>query len=67
MGALEESEYRRLLSEAGIVEVEVDVTWVYDYRELAERSGDTWDPTAVAALNATGGKVVSAFVQARKP
>jgi len=61
------TERSRLLSEVGFVEVDVDVTRVYDYRELAERSGDTWDPTAVTALNATGGKVVSAFVQARKP
>src|ERR687886_2768654 len=35
-GALEEQEYRRLLGEAGFTNVEVEVTRVYDPKELAE-------------------------------
>src|SRR6185312_11948894 len=35
-GALEENEYRRLLSEAGFRDIEIQVTRVYDPRELAE-------------------------------
>jgi len=76
-GALEEQEYRRLLGEAGFAEVEVDVTRVYDPRELAESigtdggccggAGRTWDDSAFARFDASGGRVVSAFVRARKP
>jgi hypothetical protein len=33
-GALEEGEYRRLLAQAGFVDVEVEVTRVYDYGDL---------------------------------
>ena len=39
-GALEEQEYRRLLADAGFHDVEVEVTRVYDPRELAESIGD---------------------------
>ena len=35
-GALEETEYRSLLSDAGFEDIEVQVTRVYDPRELAE-------------------------------
>ena len=78
-GALEEDEYRRLLADAGFGDVEVEVTRVYDPRELAEslRGGDgsaccggaepSWDESAYARFDASGGRVVSAFVRARKP
>lgn len=78
-GALEEQEYRRLLSEAGFGEVEVEVTRVYDPQELAESIGNSccgggcgaapavsWDETAYARFAASGGRLVSAFVRARK-
>ena len=75
-GALEENEYRRLLTEAGFKDVEIQVTRVYDPRELAESlasgssccGGDspTWDESAYARFDASGGKVVSAFVRAVK-
>ena len=76
-GALEENDYRRLLGEAGFVDVEIQETRVYDPRELAERagteagccggSGPTWDESAYARFDASGGRVFSGFVRARKP
>jgi len=62
-GALEEGEYRRHLEEAGFEEVEVQVTRVHDEAELAEATG------CAAGIPPEGfeGRVVSAFVRARKP
>ena len=79
-GALEEGEYRRLLGAAGFADVEVQVTRVYDPRELAASVGGegadgaccggtspSWDDSAFARFDASGGRVISAFVRARKP
>ena len=75
-GALEETEYRSLLDEAGFEDIEVQVTRVYDPRELEESSrgaggccspGDGFDTSAYARFDASGGRLVSAFVRARKP
>jgi len=77
-GALEEREYRRLLAEAGFAEIDVEVTRVYDPQELAESArggsccgGDRgtaeWDLSAYGRFAASGGRLVSAFVRARKP
>ena len=74
-GALEEGEYRRLLTDAGFGEIEVEVTRVYDPRELAESTrgdgcrGNTaeWDLSAYGRFDAAGGRLVSAFVRAQKP
>jgi SAM-dependent methyltransferase len=80
-GALEEQEYRRLLAGAGFGEVEVEVTRVYDPKELAESArgessccgGDCcggdgeWNLSAYGRFAASGGRLVSAFVRARKP
>ncbi|MDF3016279.1 MAG: arsM [Thermomicrobiales bacterium] len=81
-GALEEQEYRHLLTDAGFSDVEVEVTRVYDPKELAEstRGGDAsccgsdccgstaeWDLSAYGRFEAGGGRLVSAFVRARKP
>lgn len=78
-GALEENDYRRLLAEAGFAEIELEETRVYDPRELAESlrggggssccggSSPDWDDSAYARFDASGGRVVSAFVRARKP
>ncbi len=51
-GALEETTYRRLLADAGFADVEVQVTRVHDRPELEGR---------------IEGRLVSAFVRARKP
>jgi SAM-dependent methyltransferase len=66
-GALEEGEYRALLAEAGFGEIEVEVTRVYDVRQIAANSNRTWDEAAFARFEASGGRLVSAFVRARKP
>ena len=66
-GALEEGEYRRLLTEAGFEGIDVEVTRVYDARQIAESRGQEWDRTALARFDAAGGRMVSAFVRARKP
>ncbi|MCC6315041.1 MAG: arsenite methyltransferase, partial [Thermomicrobiales bacterium] len=75
-GALEENEYRHLLVEAGFAGVEIEVTRVYDPKELAESLGSgngccgasgAWDASAYARFAGSGGRLVSAFVRARKP
>jgi arsenite methyltransferase len=75
-GALEEGEYRRLLSDAGFKDIDIEVTRVYDPRELDESLRDesccggsslTWDDSAFARFDASGGRVISAFVRAVKP
>jgi ubiquinone/menaquinone biosynthesis C-methylase UbiE len=50
-GALEEDTYRRLLSEAGFVDIGVEVTRVYDERDLGPGNG----------------RLVSAFLRATRP
>jgi arsenite methyltransferase len=65
-GALDESEYRRLLAAAGFEEIEIEPTRIYraeDARDLLAGTGI--DPAQVA--EEVDGKVMSAFVRARKP
>ncbi|HYQ83079.1 MAG TPA: methyltransferase domain-containing protein, partial [Rubrobacter sp.] len=65
-GALEEGEYRRLLSEVGFEDIEVEPTRIYNAEDARDFLSSTGlDPEAVAAQ--VDGKVVSAFVRARKP
>jgi ubiquinone/menaquinone biosynthesis C-methylase UbiE len=82
-GALEEREYRQLLADAGFSHIEMVVTRVYDPKELAESIGDSccgssggcgdwgsapsWDESAYGRFAASGGRLISAFVRARKP
>jgi arsenite methyltransferase len=76
-GALEEREYRRLLTDAGFGDIDIEVTRVYDPRELAGSltsessccggSSPAWDESAFARFDASGGRVISAFVRATKP
>jgi SAM-dependent methyltransferase len=81
-GALEEDDYRHLLTDAGFGDIEVEVTRVYDPKDLAESTrgsdasccgsdccGNTteWDLSAYGRFDAAGGRLVSAFVRARKP
>ncbi len=61
-GALEEVAYRRLLARAGFRDVEVQVTRVYDADEIREKSGGD-----AAAWKGWEGRLVSAFVRARRP
>jgi ubiquinone/menaquinone biosynthesis C-methylase UbiE len=66
-GALEEGEYRALLAEAGFGDVDVEVTRVYDPRQIAASANREWDQSALARFDASGGRLVSAFVRAHKP
>ena len=78
-GALEDQEYRALLANAGFGEIDIEMTRVYDPRDLASAlsgegsccgagttGGGTWDESAYARFEASGGRIVSAFVRARK-
>ncbi|MBL8126022.1 MAG: arsenite methyltransferase [Chloroflexia bacterium] len=74
-GALEEREYRDLLTEAGFRDVTVEVTRVYDPRDLAESTGsgaaccgtpEEWDHSAYGRFAASGGRLVSAFIRATR-
>ncbi len=70
-GALEEGEYRRLLAAAGFVDVEMQVTRVHDPKELSGASSCCGADGACGAIEipaaTSGGRIVSAFVRARKP
>jgi arsenite methyltransferase len=76
-GALEEKEYARLLTDAGFVDVDLEPTREYDPRELSAAfageesccggAAPNWDETSYARFDASGGRVYSAFVRARKP
>jgi ubiquinone/menaquinone biosynthesis C-methylase UbiE len=64
-GALQEAEYRGLLAEAGFAEIEVEPTRVYraeDARAFLEEAG-----IDAVGVDEVDGKVMSAFVRARKP
>ena len=64
-GALQETEYRNLLQDVGFEEIEVEPTRIYraeDARSFLQEAGI--DPTGVEEVD---GKVMSAFVRARKP
>jgi ubiquinone/menaquinone biosynthesis C-methylase UbiE len=63
-GALQEHTYRRLLADVGFVDVDVEVTRVYDAREAGAAEAQA---KAFAAVKATGGRLVSAFVRATRP
>lgn len=76
-GALTEAEYRRLLADAGYRDVEVQVTRVHDPAVAAESAGGCCGGTAAPCggapdgaspgAGAAGGRIVSAFVRARRP
>jgi arsenite methyltransferase len=65
-GALEESDYRAKLAGAGFEQIEVEPTRIYsgdDARGFLEKAGLDVD----AAARAIDGKLMSAFIRARKP
>ena len=66
-GALEEREYRSFLAEAGFSDVDVEVTRVYGTDQGCCDDSCSPQQAAFAALDAAGGRFVSAFVRARKP
>ena len=66
-GALEEGEYRQLLSDAGLTDADVEVTREYDPRQVAASAGRNVSPAAFEEFEASGGRIVAAFVRAHKP
>ena len=67
-GALEEETYRQLLAEAGFTAIEVEVTRRYALDDIAQSGAQT----SIASLSdeeraGVDGKIVSAFIRARKP
>jgi len=73
-GALDESEYRQLLAEAGFTEIDIEPTRVYgreDARALLAMDAGTGagaDEAAVeAAVEAAADRFMSAFIRARRP
>jgi SAM-dependent methyltransferase len=69
-GALEENTYLRLLSEAGFEHAGVEVTRVYEARDIAasECCGDSLaTQSGFESFTASGGRLVSAFVRATRP
>jgi arsenite methyltransferase len=65
-GALEETEYRRLLAEVGFEAIEIEPTRIYRAEDAQDfLAGTGVDPESVSAE--VDGKVMSAFVRARKP
>jgi SAM-dependent methyltransferase len=65
-GALEEQEFARLLTEVGFVEPSVEPTRIYQFEDAqAFLSGAGLDAEVLA--REVGGRVMGAFVRARKP
>lgn len=81
-GALEQNDFHALLADAGFENISFQETRAYDPRELFEtaRSGNSsccapgeadvtqeWDGSAWERFEASGGRMISAFVRATKP
>lgn len=68
-GALEEETYRRLLSDAGFVEITFEVTRAFSREDLSEEEqrDAQYNALSEAEQNKLAGVFVSAFVRARKP
>jgi SAM-dependent methyltransferase len=65
-GALEESEYRRLLTDAGFADVGIEPTRIYEFEDARVILADAGlDATSIA--RDVAGRVMGAFVRARKP
>jgi arsenite methyltransferase len=65
-GALEEREYKRLLAEAGFVWVGIEPTRIYAFEDArAVLTGTGLDDDVLA--REVGGRIMGAFIRARKP
>ncbi len=65
-GALEETEYRDLLSQAGFVDIEIEPTRIYHADDVKEFLVGT-ELTSDLLLSQVEGKFMSAFIRAKKP
>jgi len=52
---------------AGFDDVDVEVTRVYEVEQLAQRAQNPWSAKSYARFDASRGRIVSAFVRAKKP
>jgi arsenite methyltransferase len=67
-GALEEETYRRLLADAGFVDITIEITRRYAFSDMIESgAGASLASLSAEEQAALEGKVVSAFIRARKP
>jgi arsenite methyltransferase len=67
-GALEEETYRALLTEAGFIDIEVEVTRRYNLQDITENGASASLATlSEAEREEVDGKFVSAFIRAKKP
>jgi len=67
-GALEEADYRRLLAEAGFEGIGVEPTRIYEFEDArAVLAGTGGGLDADVLAREVGGRVMGAFVRARKP
>jgi SAM-dependent methyltransferase len=68
-GALEADTYTKLLADAGFGQVGIEVTRVYAGQDLAASDccGGAESQAGLAELDSSTGRLVSAFVRARKP
>ncbi|HEX4600225.1 MAG TPA: arsenite methyltransferase [Gemmatimonadales bacterium] len=65
-GALEEQQYRTLLAAAGFVAIDLEPTRIYEFEDArAVLTGAGLDAEALA--REVGGRIMGAFVRARKP
>jgi arsenite methyltransferase len=65
-GALEEQQYRRLLADAGFVDVEIEPTRIYQFEDArAVLAGAGLDVDVVA--REVSGRIMGAFIRGRKP
>ena len=65
-GALEENEYRRLLADAGFVDIDIEPTRIYAFEDArAVLSGAGLDVDVLA--REVSGRIMGAFIRGRKP
>ena len=65
-GALEETEYRRLLADAGFVNIDIEPTRIYAFEDARTvLSGAGLDADALA--REVSGRIMGAFIRAQKP
>src|SRR5262249_23000258 len=65
-GALDESEYRRLLDAAGFVDIEIEPTRVYAFEDARTvLAGAGLDADVLA--REVSGRIMGAFIRARRP
>ncbi len=65
-GALEEAEFKSLLTKAGFIDAEIEPTRIYEFEDARAFLGTAAAELEVLAREVTG-RVMGAFVRARKP